>query len=297
MKRILTFMFLLSFSTSFAQSRETRVRVTTNDVNYNSYNTSVQSIIRTADSIKRYYMTRVDFSRTTAGLRASMYNDSVRIDSIGSVIMPRTVINSALSSLHSVDTRDSTTIDSVRRVYTPRAEHAVSIVSLRGNIVRDSTLIDTLQKRVSKVETVSATHLLASTAMSLYQPKGMYLSLSEAAAAISAAVQLYVSNDSIGISGGNKVKLPKGFIPLTGTLTQTATVALVAGDRDVVVPIAGILSTDTRYFPNSVSPLPAGYKIIGIKSVSNGSIILTITAPLLAIGASYSIPIQITVFR
>ena len=279
MKRFLTLLLLLSFSTSFAQnprSRDsllnrnvrggaTRIPITLNPVSDNSQRTAMDQLQKENEYIRKFYT-------------------------------PRTEVASGMADMRSSTLRDSSRVDSIRRFYLPRFEMVSSIAQVRNGLQRDSISIDSLRRRTSKVESESATHLVASTAMALYQPKGDYITAPALATAIISATQLYISGDSLGISGGNKVKLPKGWIPATATLTQTAAVAIVAGDREVQVPVAGLLVGDV-VLANSTTALPAGYKINSIRASATGIATVSLSAPLLAIGASYSILLQLSIFR
>lgn len=78
------------------------------------------------------------------------------------------------------------------------------------------------------------------------------------------------------------------------TITQTATVAISAGTRRMVVTIPtswGVVAGDPLVaFPGAAI---AGYAVHDVVAVSPTSLSIGITAPLLGIGASFSIPCRI----
>jgi len=78
------------------------------------------------------------------------------------------------------------------------------------------------------------------------------------------------------------------------TLAQTATVAITAGTRRMVVTIPaswGVVAGDPLIALPSTAV--AGYVVHDVVAVSATSLSIGITAPLLAIGASFSIPCRI----
>ncbi len=78
------------------------------------------------------------------------------------------------------------------------------------------------------------------------------------------------------------------------TITQTATVAISAGTRRMVVTIPagwGVVAGDPLIALPSTAV--AGYAVHDVVAVSPTSLSIGITAPLLAIGASFSIPCRI----
>lgn len=101
--------------------------------------------------------------------------------------------------------------------------------------------------------------------------------------------------------------LPRGATGNTGpspkvalgtiTLAQNALVAIAAGLRTLTFTgVIGVLAgDDLLLFPSSA--LPAGYAIHNVVAPANGQVQVTITAPLLAIGASYSIPCRVVALR
>lgn len=98
---------------------------------------------------------------------------------------------------------------------------------------------------------------------------------------------------------------PAGFsMPLGGqievvgevTVTQRATVAIAAGVRSVMLDLAGVQAGDALV-PLAMGALPAGYMIGGATAPQNGKVQITLQAPLLAIGATYSIPCRIIRLR
>lgn len=92
---------------------------------------------------------------------------------------------------------------------------------------------------------------------------------------------------------------PSPKVPL-GTLTvaQTATlVAITAGVRTLTFTgVSGALAgDDLLLFPTAA--LPAGYAIHNVRCPAAGTVEVTMTAPLLAIGASFSIPCRLVALR
>lgn len=78
----------------------------------------------------------------------------------------------------------------------------------------------------------------------------------------------------------------------TATISQTATLALSAGVRTVSVPVAGVVPAG-NYMVFASGAVPAGYGIMHATCTTAGTLQVTITAPLLAIGANYSIPVRV----
>lgn len=103
-----------------------------------------------------------------------------------------------------------------------------------------------------------------------------------------------------GVDGRNGVDGQRGPSPMvqlgTVTLSQTAVVAIAAGLRTVTYPVPGVIKDENiLLFP--ASQLPAGYAVHGAIATANGTIQVTMTAPLLAIGATYSIPCRVVAIR
>lgn len=76
------------------------------------------------------------------------------------------------------------------------------------------------------------------------------------------------------------------------TVAQTAIVAISAGIRSLSFAITGVKTGDALSIVPT-GPLPAGYAIHNIVATANNTVQVTLTAPLLAIGASYSIPCRV----
>lgn len=85
----------------------------------------------------------------------------------------------------------------------------------------------------------------------------------------------------------------RGNTPIgTATVTETALIALTAGVRKVNVPIAGVVpNANYALFPTGQTP--AGYAIADVVCVNAGMLQVSVTAPLLALGATYSIPVRV----
>lgn len=78
----------------------------------------------------------------------------------------------------------------------------------------------------------------------------------------------------------------------TATITETALIALTAGVRKVNVSVPGVV-TSGNYVLFPVSSTPAGYAIADAVCTTAGTLQVSITAPILALGASYSIPVRV----
>lgn len=82
----------------------------------------------------------------------------------------------------------------------------------------------------------------------------------------------------------------------TVNLTQTATVALSAGVRSVTLSVSGVLAgDDILLFPTAA--LPAGYAIHNVVATGANTIVVTFSAPLLALGASFTIACRVVALR
>jgi hypothetical protein len=82
----------------------------------------------------------------------------------------------------------------------------------------------------------------------------------------------------------------------TVTLAQTAVIAINAGIRTVTLACSGAKTTDDLVI-QPVGALPAGYAVHNAVCTSAGQVQVTLTAPLLAIGAAYSIPCRVVALR
>lgn len=82
----------------------------------------------------------------------------------------------------------------------------------------------------------------------------------------------------------------------TVTLAETAIVAISAGVRTLTFTVSGVIAGEPlEIYPNG--SLPNGYGIFGAIATATNTVQVTLIAPLLAIGASYSIPCKIIAFR
>lgn len=80
------------------------------------------------------------------------------------------------------------------------------------------------------------------------------------------------------------------------TLAQTAVVAIGAGDRVLTFTVTGaVAGEDLILFP--VSAMPSGYFVKSVIATAANTVAVTLNAPLLAIGASYSIPCRVVALR
>lgn len=82
----------------------------------------------------------------------------------------------------------------------------------------------------------------------------------------------------------------------TITLAETAVVAITAGPRIVTFTLAGVIAGEPLEI-FAISAMPAGYGIFGAVATAANTIQVTLMVPLLAIGASYSIPCKIIALR
>jgi hypothetical protein len=80
------------------------------------------------------------------------------------------------------------------------------------------------------------------------------------------------------------------------TLSQTATVAVSNGYRTITVAEADCQGSD-RVYLTPIAPLPSGYSLTDAWCGTTGQLTAQIYGPALALGASYSIPVRVTVFR
>lgn len=87
----------------------------------------------------------------------------------------------------------------------------------------------------------------------------------------------------------------------TVTIAQTAVIAIVAGIRTITFTgLTGLLTTDNvLLFPVVTAGvgIPDGYAIHNAWCSAAGTLKVALSAPLLAIGASYSIPCRVIVLR
>ncbi len=79
------------------------------------------------------------------------------------------------------------------------------------------------------------------------------------------------------------------------TLAQTAVIAISAGPRQVTV--ATNCQVNDRLVMHPVAAMPAGYMLGDMVCSAAGTAQATLYAPLLAIGANYSIAVRVTAFR
>lgn len=106
------------------------------------------------------------------------------------------------------------------------------------------------------------------------------------------------STGAVGPTGATGATGPSPKVSLgTLTVTQTALVAITAGVRTLTFTgVTGSLAgDDLLLFPTSA--LPAGYAIHNVRCPTNGTVEVTMTGPLLALGASFSIPCRLVALR
>lgn len=100
---------------------------------------------------------------------------------------------------------------------------------------------------------------------------------------------IVITGSVISYSGLKPVSLPNV------TVGETALVSLNAGVRNVVVTCSGVVAGDRILVTPTTAP--AGYMIGAAVATAANQITVQVNAPLLAIGASYSIVCTVTAFR
>lgn len=82
----------------------------------------------------------------------------------------------------------------------------------------------------------------------------------------------------------------------TVAVTQVANIALSAGIRSVTLTVQGVQKDeDILLFPTAA--LPAGYAIHNVVATAANTIVVTFSAPLLALGASFTIACRVVALR
>lgn len=101
-----------------------------------------------------------------------------------------------------------------------------------------------------------------------------------------------------GATGNTGATGPNPLVSLgTVTVAQTAAVAIAAGIRTVAITgVTGLLAGDTIILTPTAA-LPVGYGFHNAVCVVDGTLQVTLFAPLLAIGASYTIQATVKVLR
>lgn len=126
-------------------------------------------------------------------------------------------------------------------------------------------------------------------------PAGRAPTASEIASAVSA--WLTANPPAKGDTGARGPIGPSSKVSLGGiTLAETATLAIAAGDRTLNFTVTGLATgEDVLLFP--ASPLPAGYVLKSAVATAANTLRVTLQVPLIALGASYSIPCRVVVLR
>lgn len=101
-----------------------------------------------------------------------------------------------------------------------------------------------------------------------------------------------------GATGGVGPTGPSALVKLGNiTLSENAVIAINAGIRTITrTGITGLLKDDNVILVPTAA-LPAGYAIHNAVATANGTLQITLNAPLLAVGASYSITCRVEVLR
>jgi hypothetical protein len=111
-----------------------------------------------------------------------------------------------------------------------------------------------------------------------------------------AGTYLGPSGPTTDMAQASPIEGPPGTnaITLIGTaaVAETATIAISAGVRAVTVNVPGVV-VGGAYQVVATSAPPAGYALHDAFPSSANTLKVNVTAPLLAIGASYSIPIKV----
>lgn len=101
---------------------------------------------------------------------------------------------------------------------------------------------------------------------------------------------------SAGPQGAIGPQGPSGATMLNDvTLAQTAVIAIALGPRQLTVSTNCIAGD--RLLMTPFTAVPTGYMLGDARCSVNGTMVASLYAPLLAIGASYSITVKVTAFR
>ena len=97
-----------------------------------------------------------------------------------------------------------------------------------------------------------------------------------------------------GATGATGATGPSGAVLVgTATITQTAAVSINAGIRTVTVTLAGVVA-GSNYLLFPAASLPTGYEMQPTaNSPSTNTLEVQVNAPLLAVGASYSMSVRV----
>lgn len=88
----------------------------------------------------------------------------------------------------------------------------------------------------------------------------------------------------------------RGYYVQDITISQRAVLALTAGLRDVTVPVPG-LAVGAACQVLALNAPPIGYAFHNAWCATSGTLTVRIMAPLLALGASFSIPCKLIVYE
>jgi len=94
-------------------------------------------------------------------------------------------------------------------------------------------------------------------------------------------------NSATNIGGSNAIT----FVG-TSTVAETAVIAISAGVRQVTATMAGVVPGEA-YTVVASGTVPTGYALHDCYCSANNTLKVNVTAPLLAIGQNYSIPIKV----
>ena len=112
-----------------------------------------------------------------------------------------------------------------------------------------------------------------------------------------ANVPAYSAGAGIAISS-NVISTTASIVYLSNvTIAESAVVAIAAGVRKVTITgVTGIVAGD-RVMLSPIAATPAGYAIADVVATATGTLQVTLTVPLIALGGSYSIVCKVAVFR
>lgn len=163
----------------------------------------------------------------------------------------------------------------VDEVAAARAEMVAAFADQQQDLADAVTMIQAQQAAMTALQTSMGTRIIEISSLQ---------SAMSARIAEITALQTEMNSRARAIEMGNIV------------LTQTATVAITAGVRTLTFTVPGLLQNDkTILFP--IAPLPTGYYVVAVIASAANTLQVSIQAPLLAIGATYSITCRVVVIR
>lgn len=187
------------------------------------------------------------------------------------------------------DTSKLATAVSVTNLSNSLNTYLSSKVNQSRSITINGTTQDLSADRTFIISGTNLTNSVTGTSVTLNSSTGTSTTFNVPQNIYTAGTNIAIVNNVISTTDLSALSLPNV------TVGETAVIAINAGWRNITVPCTGIQIGD-RVQVNPLSA-PAGYAIgQGIATATN-TIVVQVFAPLLAIGASYSIPCKITVLR